>query len=442
MQNTLYTNDNLYILNGLNSDSVDLIYLDPPFNSKRTYSAPVGTKAAGASFKDIWTWEDVDVFCLEKLSVDYPDMVDFIKSIGKIHSKAMMSYILYMAQRLIELHRILKETGSLYLHCDPTASHYLKQLLDAIFGSNNFRNEIVWCYRGMPAKAKKFQSKHDIILFYRKSEKAIFNQLFDEPTEGSLRTFASGRSKGYNVNLSKKMVTVFDWEKYDEAVKNKKLPSDLNPVEFSGGMPPMKDWWEIKILGGPGNKERTGYPTQKPLAILDRIIKASCPEGGVVLDPFCGCATTCVAAQRLGRKWIGIDIEEKAIDILLERLDDGAEGKSARGIFVEKPVHTTLIPVRTDVEELLITKETKNDIKKRLFAIQEKLCNGCMGSFDIVNLEIDHIVPKSKGGGDYIENYQLLCGHCNRTKGARPMEYLRMKIEAREKLRAKVSFGE
>ena len=145
MTNTLYTNDNLYILHGLNSESVDLIYLDPPFNSKRIYSGPIGSKAAKASFKDMWTWADVNEAYLEKLVDQYPALVSFIESIYGLHSSAMMAYITYMTQRLIELHRVLKPTGSLYLHVDPTASHYLKLVLDRIFGKRNFRNEIAWC---------------------------------------------------------------------------------------------------------------------------------------------------------------------------------------------------------------------------------------------------------------------------------------------------------
>jgi site-specific DNA-methyltransferase (adenine-specific) len=147
-QNTLYTNDNLYVLSGMNSESVDLIYLDPPFNTKRMYSAPVGSKAAGASFKDMWTWQDVDEGYLDSLADNFPALAKYIASVGAIHSKPMMAYLTYMSQRIIEMHRVLKETGSLYLHCDSTASHYLKSLLDSVFGKNNFRNEIVWCYTG------------------------------------------------------------------------------------------------------------------------------------------------------------------------------------------------------------------------------------------------------------------------------------------------------
>src|SRR5215510_15303325 len=161
--NTLYTNDNLFILHGLNSGLVDLIYLDPPFNSKRTYSAPIGSRAAGTSFKDMWTWQDVNEAYLETLAGKYPALTTFIASAGVMHSKAMRAYLTYMAQRIVEMHRVLKDTGSIYLHCDPTASHYLKALLDEIFGKDNFRNEIIWHYRRWTGKAKKFQSLHDII---------------------------------------------------------------------------------------------------------------------------------------------------------------------------------------------------------------------------------------------------------------------------------------
>jgi site-specific DNA-methyltransferase (adenine-specific) len=189
------------------------------------------------------------------------------------------------------------------------------------------------------------------------------------------------------------------------------------------------DVWDIPIIRG---KEATGYPTQKPLALLRRIIKSSSKEGDIVFDPFCGCATTCVAAQQLGRKWIGIDIEELAVDILVDRLTDDA------GLFTDFK-NTAIVPQRTDVTE----EEPSASVKERLYKKQNCLCNACKTNFDIRNLEIDHIIPKSKGGGDYYENYQLLCGSCNRIKGNRPMEYLRMKIKAREEMiKNKIVFGE
>lgn len=226
-----------------------------------------------------------------------------------------------MAIRLKAMRRVLKETGSIYLHCDPKASHYLKLIMDALFGENNFRNEIIWGYRKMPNKIQGFQKNHDVIFFYSKSNDYTFNVLKGEMTSGSKRTFESAKKRGYNANNSKKMVTVFDWDKYHSAVAHKKIPDDLKPVEFKGGNPPMKDWWDdIKILGGPYNKERLGYPTQKPLGLLERIINVSSNEGDIVLDPFCGCGTTLHSAEELKRKWIGIDISQFAAGLVRNRL--------------------------------------------------------------------------------------------------------------------------
>ncbi|GHT25654.1 hypothetical protein FACS18942_01250 [Planctomycetales bacterium] len=394
-RNTLYTNDNLYVLSGLNSELVDLIYLDPPFNSKRSYSAPVGSKAAGASFKDMWTWKDVDEYYLDTLAANFPALARYIASVGKISGKAMMAYLTYMAQRVIEMHRVLKDTGSLYLHCDPTASHYLKLLLDEIFGKDSFRNEIVWGYQWGGVGKRTFAKKHDIIFWYSKSDDKDNKWIFNDKEMRIPYTTKDAR-----------------WHNHAEG----KL---------------LRDIWEIPTINTQ-SKERTGYPTQKPLALLHRIVKASSNEGDIVLDPFCGCATTCVASQQLDRKWIGIDIEKQAASVLVERLSDDA------GLFKDF-IATDRIPKRSDLKEEAPTAT----VKQRLYEKQQGKCCGCGLDFDIHNLEIDHIIPKAKGGGDYYENYQLLCDSCNRIKGDQPMEYLRMKIETREKmLNCQVFFGE
>ena len=422
MQNTFYTGDNLYILNGINSETVDLIYLDPPFNSKRTYSAPVGSRAAGASFKDIWTWEDVDVECLDGLE-QYPKLVEYIYSIGAIHSTGMMSYVVYMAQRIIQMHRVLKSTGSLYLHCDTTASHYLKIVLDQIFGEKNFRNEIDWVYNRFSRRGDAYPSMKDTIFFYTKSDDYHFTPQNLPPRD------AQRYEKGYHtvVDKGQRKLLVYDAEK--SAQKMKRAKAQNIPISMTKARAAIMGnvWTDIPILN-PMAKERTGYPTQKPLALLYRIIEASSKVGDIVFDPFCGCATTCVAAHHRARQWIGIDIESQASELLMTRLGTDA------GMFKDF-LPTDKIPERTDIK----LKKPSKPIKDRLFEKQEGLCNGCAKSFDSVNFEIDHIIPKSKGGGDYYENFQLLCGNCNRVKGNRPMEMLVDKIRKREKAKKKIA---
>ena len=419
-RNTLYTHDNLYVLSGLNSESVDLIYLDPPFNTKRMYSAPVGSKAAGASFKDMWTWKDVDEYYLDSLADNFPALAKYITSVGEVHSKPMMAYLTYMSQRIIEMHRILKGTGSLYLHCDSTASHYLKILLDFIFGKNNFRNEIIWSYEGwVHKKMSHFPNKHDTIFFYSKSGQSLFKPLSENWTR---EEYVAKRKQKIHVDDDGREY-IFDQR--GNAGQKRYLEAALSDGQ------PITDVWKVKVLTS-SSKERTGYPTQKPLELIKRIVLASSNEGDIVMDPFCGCATTCVAAQQLGRKWIGIDIEKQAVQVLIQRLSDDA------GLFKDF-IATDQIPKRSDIKEV----QPSESVKQRLYKEQQGKCNACGGDFEHRNLEIDHIVPKSKGGGDYYENYQLLCGSCNRIKGDRPMEYLRLKIETRERMmKTKIFFGE
>ena len=400
--NTLYHGDNLYIMNGMNSNSVDLIYLDPPFNSKRTYSAPIGKKSAGgAKFKDIWTWDDVDVAYLDKLVVTHPSMAQFIYSVIDIHGKPMAAYLSFMAQRIMEMHRILKSTGSLYLHCDPTASHYLKIICDKIFDNKNFMNEVIWYYNSGPRGKNKFGKRHDVLFRYAKNDKEMF---FGEDSS------RVPYSPDINIPESKKHYY-----------------HPLGKV--------MDDVWRIKIISQNDKKERTGYPTQKPLALLRRIIKTSSNEGDIVFDPFCGCATTLVAAQQLKRKWIGIDIEAKAVELLQNRLKADSE-------LFDKFVFTDILPTRTDI----VIEAPTTDVKQRLYEAQyskehdKGVCNGCKEHFNKVNLTIDHIIPKSKGGQDVYNNYQLLCGNCNSVKGNRPMEYLIAKLNSRQEALKYISF--
>ena len=406
MTNTLFTGDNLYIMNGMNSDSVDLIYLDPPFNSKRTYSAPIGSAAAGASFKDMWTWQDVDEQHLESLFDEYPDLVNYIRTVSGTHSKPMMAYTTYMAQRIIQMKRILKDTGSIYLHCDPTASHYLKVIMDSIFGYNNFRNEVIWYYRRWSSVSGQFQKMHDIIFWYSNSDDYTFTKPLQEYSNPDyIETTVRGVVDGKLVRLKDETGNYIQRDKENKGV----MMHDV--------------WTDINFLG-PTSKERTGYPTQKPLALLKRIITASTNEGDVVFDPFCGCATAMVAAQQEHRQWIGIDIEEEAASLVVQRLSDDA-------LIFSNFTHRTTPPQRTDIKQ----EPPSPSIKASLYKEQKKLCNGCKNEYLLKDLEIDHIVPKSRGGGDYQENYQLLCGNCNRIKSDNPMEYLLSKIRKFEERR-------
>ena len=292
---TVWTGDNLDIMRGMNSSCVDLIYLDPPFNSNRTYEAPIGSKAAGASFKDAWTLDDVDVHVHGELADRNSAASSVIEATRQAHGKGMRSYLIFMAVRLLEMHRILKSTGSIYLHCDPTASHYLKLLMYGIFGQRGFRNEIVWCYRKWSVSADQSVRNHDTILFYA-GERHTFNPQFVDPSPGTMKRWKGKRQQAVFVDGARQATS-----------STEKARS------------PCPDWWDISVLN-PNAKERTGYPTQKPLALLERIILASSDPGDMVLDSFCGCATALVAADRLQREWAGVDLSPLAIKLVDDRV--------------------------------------------------------------------------------------------------------------------------
>ena len=436
-KNKLYIADNLDVLNGLNSESVDLVYLDPPFNSNRIYGSTLERNTT--VFSDIWNWKDIDEYKLDIIANDFPELADYIEIIDRVSDIHMKSYIVYMAQRVIQLKRILKDTGSIYYHCDPTAGHFVKLMLDGIFGKNNFRNEIIWSYKTtLKVSTHHLGRDHDTIYCYAKTKKCKIHADRNDypPSENTIKR----------------------WGKYadeDGFVSNKHFAGSYSTIinttdenkgfNINYGIP--RDVWEISHLTG-NSSEKTGQKTQKPIAILERIIKASCPEGGVVLDPFCGCATTCVAAQRLKRKWIGIDICDLAMDLLIHRLEQDGYFKDRKvkdldmkikeqgedfdilNCIDKKSKNYSPLPRRTDVEEQNLNEpKTKKAIKEVLYQQQEHKCNGCGRVLDIDLLEIDHIVPKSHGGGDYMENYQLLCGSCNKIKGAKPMEFLLQRVE-------------
>ena len=313
---SIFGNDNLEIIQGIDSNSIDLIYLDPPFNKKKIFTAPIGSSAEGASFSDIFRKEDVKDEWIQTIKEDQDKLYGFLNGIKNIEGKTSYNYcyLCYMAIRLIEFHRTLKSTGSIYLHCDPTMSHYLKLLLDCIFGEKNFRNEIIWHYEKWTAPSKNsLQKNHDVIFFYSK-ENSRYNVIYHKTDN-----LKDKYNKGYLIGGGEGSKGLIIYDK--ENKKAQELANSGNYIvryEEQRGKP-ISDIWDIPFIN-PMSKERTGYPTQKPLALLERIIKASSNEGDVVLDPFCGCATTCIAAEKLNRQWIGIDISVKAYDLVRKRL--------------------------------------------------------------------------------------------------------------------------
>ncbi len=295
--NRLYFGDCLDVMReNLPSESVDLIYLDPPFNSKRLYNAFIGG-AQWVAFDDTWRWhEAVDDFHEVARLPSYAGLMEGLRSM--LGEGPQLAYLSYMANRLLECRRVLKPTESIYLHCDPTMSHYLKAVMDGLFERRNFTNEVVWHYRKWSAGKYTFQRNHDVILFYTKTStrERVFNQQFMPRAESTLKRFGKA-----------KIVSG-----YDEM--GQRLPSQVEDKESEGVH--QDDVWDINRV--PPVQQL--YPTQKPISLLERIIQASSNPGDVVLDPFCGCGTAIHAAQNLDRHWIGIDICVNACKVIEERI--------------------------------------------------------------------------------------------------------------------------
>ena len=478
---TIWTGDNLDIMRGMNSESIDLIYLDPPFNSNRDYAAPIGSQAAGAAFKDTWTLSDVDQAWHGEIADRQPALYAIIDAAGLAHGKGMKSYLIMMGVRLLEMHRILKPTGSLYLHCDPTASHYLKMLSDAIFSGSRFRSEIIWRRSNVHNKTKKqYGPIHDVLLFYTKSTEFTFHPGTRPYSKAYIDSrFTKNDDRGrYQTNYltgpgERHGDSGKEWRGFDPSNANRHwaIPRSLRPYlpdskemtsqeklealavqdlivfpKKRGGQPmykqyigdgvPYQDIWayqpntkgtlyssdehideDVKWLEA--EPERVGYPTQKPVGLLSRIVISSTDPGDVVLDPFCGCATALVAADRLNRNWVGIDLSPLAAKLMLKRLRDD------RGPLFDDVHHREDVPDRTDQGDLPNYRTHKHT----LYGNQEGICAGCQTLFPYRNFTVDHIIPRSKGGSDHIDNLQLLCGACNSKKGNRSMEELIVALE-------------
>ncbi len=361
--NQLYFGDNLQVLREhIKDETVDLIYLDPPFNSKRDYNllfkSPKGEKSEAQieAFKDSWSWGDQAAHELDELlhhkNTDVAQMINaLVEFLGR---NDMTAYLVMMSTRLLEMHRVLKPTGSLYLHCDPTASHYLKVVLDAVFGKANMRNEIVW-RRSHPKGLAftRFANNHDVIFAYGKERKqTTWNPIYTQhDLEKSAEQYSLADADGRRYQLTsllnpnpdrpnltyefKGVTKVWRWTKsrmFEADAQGlivvpkggQGIPRFKRYLDEQEGIPVSDFWDDIEIASG---AESLGYPTQKPLVLLERIIEASSNEGDVVLDPFCGCGTAVHAAQKFKRKWIGIDITHLAISLIEKRLKDAFKSR-------------------------------------------------------------------------------------------------------------------
>ena len=445
LNRTLFLEDNLPVLRGLDSKSVDLIATDPPFN--KGMPAFEGTTKAGVNveFKDVWNWDDdVHTDWTNALSKKHPSLYNVIHYTNAAAGDDMGAFLCWMAVRMLEMDRVLKDTGSIYLHCDPTASHYLKAMMDAIFGRKNFRNEIVWHYggRGGKAIARQFPRNHDIILFYSKNVGSHVHE-----RQYTIRSFTpkEARDRGYRQDEDGRWFRTAPRGNYTDA-SIEKLEAEGRIYRTAKGTIRIKyfldsgsadevsedvligdTWLDIVDMMHTPRKERTGYPTQKPLALYKRMVEASSNPGDMVLDPFAGCATTCVAAEQLGRQWIGIDIREEAGEVILDRLQNEVINGSMAWNDIVRVL--TEAPERTDDgepvdPELVVTSQKKDapkipvsEVRKQLIVRDGMRCQGCGWVPPYADhLERDHKKPTSLGGKDEMPNYALLCSPCNLKK--------------------------
>lgn len=475
----LFIADNIYLLRSLDNGTVDLVVTDPPFGKGRTFTSnglhpPLtseelsaeraqlaewgindrkSAREAGmewspnggeASYDDIWYWQDVHEEWADQIEKSHPAVKALIDATRLTHSDSHAAYLSYMAIRLLELRRVLKPSGSIYLHCDPTASHYLKLMMDTIFGKKNFRNEIIWAYTGPSSpKIKQFPRKHDAILWYSNGKRWTFNR--DDmrvPYKDPKQTLRKALDAGRGIDQD-------EVERYRERGKI------------------IENWWEDIALAVRGN-ERTGYPTQKPVALAERIIKASSNPGDVVLDPFAGCAYVPVSAEGLGRQWIACDISVRALTVVKRQFNKFRYSVDGGPVIVKKneisqqallaDCDVTVrgpgqLPKRADEDPdpppPLVLEEpvykgqlfTRKEMLEALLEDSGWMC-WCCGSANrlpdgkivetTANFELDHIDPKFYGGGDSSLNRDPLCRSCNGRKGKRPitLRQLRDEVEA------------
>lgn len=430
---TVLIGDNVDIMRAMNSQTADLIATDPPFNKHKKFDHIFGGKKE-FGFDDAWTLHAERNEEHKLLESDHNDLYEVCKIGGKLHSQGMLGYLVFMGVRLIECKRILKQTGSIYLHCDHSANAYLRMLMNGIFGEENFRNEIIWHYENKLRDKRKrvWQNATDTILYYTKTANYTFNPPYQK--------LAKAKKYAKIKKVDGVKVTVKDASgKTQYMFSEKKLVDNV-----------------LRIPMITGSKERTGWATQKPIALYSRIILASTNPGDVVFDPFCGCATTLVAAENAGRQWIGIDRHpeaEKQVVQQLNKLNNGTETETQdelgkdwgrRVIIINtyekdkdgkvkkdrngKFISQKKLPIaRTDLDATIHYKKYFND----LYTNQNGMCNGCGRHVDKHIAHIDHKVPRTKGGQDHFGNLQILCSGCNTLKGNRTMAWLMKTLRER-----------
>ena len=450
----------------MNSETVHLIATDPPFNKSKDFHATPDSLAAGARFQDRWSWrDDIHDEWLLEIQRDHAEVWAVINTAKQVYGDDMAAFLCFMAVRLLEMHRILRSDGSLYLQCDSTASHYLKALLDAVFGAGQFRNQIVWRRNESGAKGSQhapstWGNNADCLLFYAKSDSVNFDPRiirdFDD-TELKRRypkvdengeryhtklTAWCQPSMGPRPNLCYTFMG-FDppypsgWrlsrERMEEEYAKGNIVLKDGKVERRSyardyrGVSPGNLWADTELLLGAQSSERVGYPTQKPLALYERIIEASSNPGDIVLDPFCGCATTPIAAERLERQRVGVDIWDGAIDVVRQRMEDNrqllAESDPRIHYKTEPPERTdggeeAVLELRTPTGRARTRYTPPRQQHGKLLLDLGAFCQGCGRdySFDPRVLEVDHIRPKSDRGSDAYDNLTLLCPPCNRAK--------------------------
>ena len=482
----IYTGDNLAVMQGLDADSIDLIYLDPPFNSNRDYAAPITLQESAyegqmAKFVDTWEFTDADAEWMWVIERQEPAVHAVIETAKKGHSFRMGGYLCMMGARLLEMRRLMKPTASIYLHCDPTASRYLGTIMDAIFGSDQFQNEIIWKRTSTKSLGNtRFARDHDSILYYTKSSEHVWNQQYapldpeyvernyrnsDEHgrfSTGDLTGGKAGSPEAYlpfrgasppsgrawappsRSKLPESAANLLpdNYEELNQLAKCEAL-DDAGLIHWTrNGVPRMKSYLSVKKGLAASDfltdippvsahaRERIGYPTQKPLALLERIIAASSNPGDVVLDPFAGCATACVAAEKLRRQWIGIDVSEMAAKLVIERLWSEID-RGTLPAFREDGA-----PFYPDLVERIRISGRANparyqDRKSELYKHQRGACAGCKWRMPEHAMAVDHIKPRSKGGTDELANLQLLCAGCNSIKGTGTMADLTRALKAR-----------